>query len=404
MMDKFNDLHKRADDLHKAYGISMVDEVKKDWAQTTEFVKGWHGGTINAANIAEKVPKFLIEHGENGCLSGVCLEIPCIDPYAPNVSGCCCCHPWYSEKTYDFLEFFDKVTPQLHTGDVILCSWIVEDIGIQRCMMHSKWSHAGIIYRPSDCPEILTSPCNPETPSEHPSRPCIAQFIMNDGTSPALEIDDFELYMKDYLDKHSNVGAFHPDDNADTYSEFEITVRFLHGVDRTRNFYQCVENVIQQNKNKTYGLSQASGIDLCQANPCCFCLKSFETAEVDPNAMMCAEFVASVYQELGLINPDLNPNEFIPPMFDSSRHLWLRKGASLSMQHSTKSPETLDDRKRCGYKSQVGYAAPTGRGYWGVDTKKPVAIKAAGDDVSAPSGVQAPAQNTMQQPLLNNQR
>jgi len=402
MMNKFNDLHKRADDLHKAYGISMVDEVKKDWAQTTEFVKGWHAGTIKADNIGEKVPKFLTEHGENSCLSGICLEVPCIDPYAPNVSGCCCCHPWYSEKTYDFVEFFKEIPPQLHTGDIILCSWIVEDIGIQRCMMHSKWSHTGMIYRPSDCPEILISPSNPDNPSGHPSRPRIAQFIMNDGVSPALEIDDFEMYMKDYLDKHANVPPFHPNDNPDTYSEFEITVRFLQGVERTRNFYQSVESVINENKNKRYGMAMASGIDLCQANPCCFCLKSLETAEVETDAMMCAEFVASAYQELGLINPDLNPNEFIPPMFDSSRHLWLRKGASLSMQHTTKGPETMDDRKRCGYKSTPPTGCPDGSpGWWGVDTNAPVEIKWPAEEGSAPSGQSAPAQNTMKQPLIN---
>mmetsp|Transcript_12344 Transcript_12344/g.22096 ORF Transcript_12344/g.22096 Transcript_12344/m.22096 type:complete len:196 (-) Transcript_12344:128-715(-) len=195
--------------------------------------------------------------------------------------------------------------------------------------------------------------------------------------------------MKDYLDKFSNC------DDPDEKSPFLVGVRFLTGYTRDKDFYKSIEATIKACANVTYNMDTSSGIDLCQFWPCCKCMKSTE----EPNAMFCSEFVAKAFMNAGLINPKLNAAEFIPSMFDTSRHVWLRKGARLSEEHVVVGPNTLKERAAMGYKGQPGFLARKGDGIWGTDLTKAVKDLRYGE---AEDRMSPPQQNEMQTPLLQN--
>mmetsp|Transcript_2630 Transcript_2630/g.4843 ORF Transcript_2630/g.4843 Transcript_2630/m.4843 type:complete len:400 (-) Transcript_2630:210-1409(-) len=339
--------------------------VGQEWNQTVSFINGVRHQTLDTGRIDTMAPGWIIDHAEKSCLSGCCLEIPCCDWYAPNTSGCCCCHPWYVEKEYEFQDFWKEVLPMLHTGDIVLAAWPTEDgLKASKFLTHSVWSHVGFIYRPSDQPDILKHRCE-DYPEAHQSRPLVAQMLMGgDASHPsAFYMNDFEQSFKDYLDKFSNCAE------PDSKSPFMISVRFLTGLKRDKEFYQKIEEAVVESEKKTYNMDPMSGVDLCSFWPCCSALDATD----DPNTVFCSEFVALAYQKAGLINPKLNPAEFIPSMFDTSRYLWLRKG-SLTIQHTVIGPRSKEERARYGYKGQPGYLCPKGYGdgIYGTDVTKPI--------------------------------
>lgn len=252
------------------------------------------------------------------------------------------------------------------SGDVVLCAWPTEDgLRASKFITHSKWSHVGFIYRPSDFPQVLKMKDQDHPDKLHHSRPMIAQMLCSEDEEhpSAFYLNDFELTMKDYLDKFSNC------DNPEEKSPFLVGVRFLRYT-RDRAFYESIEATIKRYANVKYNMDTMSGIDLCQCWPCCKC----NQAKVETDAMFCSEFVAQAFMDAGLINPNLNAAEFIPSMFDTTRHVWLRKGAFLSEEHVVVGPNELADRDTMGYKGQPGYLAGErdGDGIWGTDLTKAI--------------------------------
>lgn len=380
-LDRLDNLHQRAHRLD-GRGPGFASDMK----DTADFVKtiATHKGNLDLSALREKAPEWLFRGGEYNCLSGVCQEIPCLDNYAPNCSGCCCIPPLYSRKKYEFHDFFEEVMPELHTGDIVLCAWPVEDGLVQeKWMMHSTWTHCGMIYRPSDCPQILKQVDEDYGAQSHPSRPLILQFLCDDPPRPehpqACYIVDFEDYMKTYLDKFINTNwsktANPPGLGHSHYSPFQVAVRFLTGVSRDAAFYKSVETAV--NKYKTWQYMSEfsnSGIDFCQRCPC---LAKAETTQFEESKMFCSEFVARMYQEMHLINSSLNPAEFTPPMFGTTRHVWLQSGAKLSKEHYLKGCNSRHERQIQGYKSRPGefFPGPYGvNGSWGVDVSRPVNV------------------------------
>jgi len=324
----------------------------------------------------ETLEKFTTS-GERCCCSGVCIDFPCWDRYAPNRSGCCCCHPRYDEEAYSFDAFFSIVVPRLHTGDVFLASWPKEEVGLNRCMMHSRSTHVGLVYRPSDCPEILRHRDRVVGDQVDMSRPLLMHVLLDgecgrrDGNG--LELVDLEVWVKDYIDKFSH------SDEPEDIGPFGVSVRMLHGVSRNESFYQAVEerlnkywDVDYEHEDRTLG-----AIDLCQGSRLpCF---GFEALREDDSSIFCSEFVAEVYKAAGLLDPDLSAGEFLPSFFDTSRRIALLGDACLSREHVLIGPDTLEERNALGYKhgppaeaAEHSFEEYGPGGFWGVEVSKPL--------------------------------
>jgi len=333
-------------------------------------------GVESIEEVEEKIPKCLYSQGENSCVSGICIEIPCCDPIAPNYGGCCCIKPAYNQKMYElgqFGDFFSQVLPSLHTGDIILCSWPKEDGNqINRCMTHSRWTHVGVVYRPSDSPHVLKQRFTDDGVSAHVTRPLIMQCLMTgNDTDPALSLHDAEVYLKDYLPKWPNW------ENPDDYSPFVIGVRHLQQVDKDDAFYEAFDACWARHKEEQYGgAGFLTAFDLCQFMPCC----EWMVANDDEGVIFCSEFVADVYKEAGLIQGDTDAAEVLPSYFDSTRRLKLLQGATLSVEHVFVGPNTKEEYEALGYGTPYGGdGPPAGLGWYGVDITKPIGVKAAHD-------------------------
>merc|ERR1711939_361366 len=103
-----------------------------------------------------------LDRGEDCCCSGIFIQPPCLNQYAPvrSCSGicCCCCPQVYDAEEKTLASWVQDILPELHTGDVVLTSWprgVYRDIHIARCCSHSRWTSIGLVYRPSDCPDVL---------------------------------------------------------------------------------------------------------------------------------------------------------------------------------------------------------------------------------------------------------
>mmetsp|Transcript_79050 Transcript_79050/g.218798 ORF Transcript_79050/g.218798 Transcript_79050/m.218798 type:complete len:351 (+) Transcript_79050:130-1182(+) len=327
------------------------------------------------------------------CCSGMCIDLPCMDRYAPNQSGCCCCTPRYIEEVHDIADFYQTVLPQLHTGDVVLCSWPVEGqtgTQISRCMAHTRTSHVGMVYRPSDSPGILKHRDMMFPDKVHASRPLMLHVIAAGECGPrmrtekgGMDIVDLEVWTKDYMDKFSHC---HKDcaEDVSMIGRQSFAVRMLVGVERDEAFYQAVEDVVEKyintefEKNVMTANVMVSQIDVCQAMPCCCCIR----ARKDTSMLFCSELTADAYKHTGLIDSGLNPSEMIPAMWDTTRKLKLRGDASLTVEHVCLGPATLEERRAMGYPDM---ADPSVRvdlscetfgpgGFFGVDVAQPVQV------------------------------
>jgi len=331
---------------------------------------------------ADRVPSCLYDKGENSCLSGACIEAPCCDVYAPNQS-CRFFKPSYNEKTYSYEEFYRDIMPKLHTGDIYLGGYPRSGNKIGAFATHSRWSHVGMIYRRSDCPEILKTKCVSAgediywSDQIHPSRPLIAEVVQYDDQTPGFTLGDFEDGSKMYLGQKMD-GPEYAD-----WEPWQVAVRFLTGVTRNTSFYQAIEECVTRNHNDMYKYDINVAIDLCQwmaAYPGCCCLQC-ERAPPQPGFVFCAEFVADCYQSAGLIDPDLDKAEFLPSMFDTTRALKLLEGAGLSpTEHRVVGIENEEEAVKAGFNQA--------NNTWGTDVTKAV------EDVPF-SGFGPPAQQDM---------
>jgi len=312
------------------------------------------------------------------------MELPCIDKYAPNASGCCCCAPRYDEILYDFRDFFNSVVPQLQTGDVILCSWPNEGFGTQtsRCMSHSRWSHVGVVYRPSESEHLqhrdLMFPHD-----VHKSRPLMLQMLapgeMGCRGKPqtgGMDIVDLEVYLKDYVDKFSHMPF--PQDPT-TSGIMMCAARMLRGVERDAEFYKRIEEVVNRFKDSPFEGSMMkrnvikSQVDLCQS-----CLPCFR-AKHEVGMLFCSELAGEVYVGARLVSPELEVCEMVPAMWDSTRRLQLMNGGRLTREHVFLGPSTYQERLQFGYPEvqnrEQRYSTSDGvfgaGGFWGVETRKP---------------------------------
>lgn len=302
-------------------------------------------------------------------------------------------------------DWFSKLLPQLHTGDVILTSTPRGKFGtdINRCMSHSRTTHIGLVYRPSDSPTILKHKDRHFPDKVDASRPLLLQML-GGGTvghreqgkeefkRGGMEIVDLETYLKDYLDKFSYYE--HPLEKEPCI----VGVRMLSGFTRDVTFYTQVEDIVTEHWNKPFQHDVGNvkiQIDCCQT--LCYCCPSTLScchAKDDSNSFICSELVAQVYVKTGLLKKDLcgndlNPGEFVPVHWDSSRRLRLLSGVSLSKEYLIVGPRSVEERAAMGYQklqseiTNLSIANGPG-GWWGVDTQAPV-----------PNEVHAPEQLTM---------
>eukprot|EP00928_Gymnodinium_smaydae_P061765 TRINITY_DN45778_c0_g1_i1.p1 TRINITY_DN45778_c0_g1~~TRINITY_DN45778_c0_g1_i1.p1 ORF type:complete len:614 (+),score=104.82 TRINITY_DN45778_c0_g1_i1:69-1910(+) len=333
-------------------------------------------GTLKQQEALEEF-HGLFEKGEYEILSGICIEMPCCDQYAPNTSGCClCCPPTYEEETYTASDFYTNIMPQLRTGDIYLGAFPRHGALEANFMLHTKWTHAGIIYRRSDCPEILKHTLREggvtqDNSEVDASRPLIAEVLdYGDPNMEAFTLSDFETSSLRYLAQKPSwyAGEVTKSESAEAAARVEpfmIAVRFLRNPDGTQftrdtEFYQQIEAAITTNlkcgyafnqlplalnfgqwaiphlkKLKAPGLSTVEGVLLAEN----------DVDESGKDKIFCAEFVADVYQRTGLLDAKLNKNEFSPACFDSSRHLCLR-GAKLSGEHVLIGMNSKDCQKK----------------------------------------------------------
>lgn len=320
---------------------------------------------------AMKAVDSIFDDAEYGLCAGICQEIPCFDPVAPTTSGClCCCPPTYDQTIYSVDiegrtpdDFFKDVMQTLQTGDIYLGAYPRPFAKQANYMLHSKWTHAGVIYRRSDCPEILKTPLkNSDVESVDPSRPLVAEVLNWDGEAPmgdqcpAFTLRDFESVVLGYCRQKTDLDDQFNDMKEmgkDPHTErnkcppFMVAVRRLLNPDgtpftRTKQFYENVEAAIADTIPRTYSFDHiALGVNFGQfmLEPCkamhCPCAKMYEDVAVaglkeeDKEAVFCGEFVANVYKKTGLLAESANANEFSPPCFDSSRHININ-GAKLT--------------------------------------------------------------------------
>jgi len=271
-----------------------------------------------------------------------------------------------------------------------------------------------MIYRPSDCLGILKHRDRMFSHDVHVSRPLMLHMISGGEQGHRIERErggmdllDFEVYTKDYLDKfmHANLAAF-PD--PDKISHQSVGVRLLSGIVRDTAYYEKIEASIDKYLSHLFKVDcrssniMVSQLDLCQEQlPCCSCLRAREDTE---HSLICSEFVAEVYKNAGLVDSRLNPSEFVPAMFDTTRDLLLSGGAKLSHEHVLHGPKVLADRRAMGYpvlppsvaSNQKRYPVNSMEfgpgGFAQVNVGK--AVESADMSIS-----NAPAQNSMHAPL-----
>lgn len=319
-------------------------------------------------------------------MSGACMNFPSCDHYAPNQSGCCCYGPRYYEEEYSFSDFFEKVLPCLHTGDLILASWPLgtyAGTNMSRFMGHSRSSHVGFVYRPSDCLEVLTSRDLVYGNLVNSTRPLFAQFLAGGEQGNrvkkegGLDIVDAETFMKDYMDKFAHTPLSIASDPT-TINTQSMSVRFLHSVKRDRAFYEAVQRCIVQNLNIPFdnSPSQKTFFDTLENLPCC-CCEIVKSSVKD--GYICSEFVAQMYESIGLVSSkNKSTAEYEPTAFDTTRKLLLLGGAELSCEYRVLGASTRAQRASFGYPDM---ANPNDRqdvstkagGFWGVDISKAMA-------------------------------
>lgn len=324
-----------------------------------------------AASIKDLIPEWAYAGAENAVCSGVCLAVPCCDRISPNISGCCCMPLVYDDVLCDFDHFFTEVVPHLHTGDIFLSSWPSkrgEWAETGRCMQRTRWTHVGMVYRPSDNTEILTSRDKIFKDGVCASRPLIMQMLvygeMGFRDGHGFELVDLETWIKDFLDKFSHCAE------PESEGQFIAGVRFLLDFERTNDFYKIVQSKVNEFWHKPYeehDITMAA-MDLCE------CIPGLSAMEMksDDNSLFCSEMVAEVYKAVGLVKKNINTAEFIPKNFDSSSWLWLQGGARLSAEYIVKCAMTEEQRSATKYKNR-GLRDPLSKdkfgigGFWGVD-------------------------------------
>lgn len=316
------------------------------------------------------------------------MNYACCDQYAPNQSGCGCYGPRYYQAEYAFSDFFEKVLPCLHTGDVILAAWPLgadTSTNMTRFMGHSRSTHVGFVYRPSDCLEVLTSRDLVYGNKVNSTRPLIAQFqaggeqgnrVKKEG---GFDIVDAETFMKDYLDKFAHTPLSIASDPT-TMNTPSISVRFLQSVKRDRVFYEAVQRSLLQNWNIPFNNKPSSKtyLDICENLPCCCCCVVKPSLQ---DGYICSEFVGQMYESIGLVSSrGESIAEYEPTAFDTTRKLLLLGGVEFSQEYRVLGPSTRAQRASFGYPTMDN---PNDRqdvstkpgGFWGVDISQPVAIQ-----------------------------
>jgi len=329
-----------------------------------------------ADKLKARLPAWTYAGGEKAICSGVCLAIPCLDKYAPNVTGCCCMPISYDQELCDFNYFFENVVPNLHTGDIFLTSWPSkpgEWAETGRCMMRSRWTHVGMVYRPSDSP-ILHTRDRIFGFQTHDSRPLIAHMLVygemgfRDGTG--FEMVDLETWTKDYLDKYSH--SFEPDN----IGEMIVGVRFLTGIERNDDFYRTIQQKVDDYWFRPYETQDTmmAAVDLFECLPCCKFMKNKQ----DDSSIFCSELVAEFYKAAGMLDSSLSGGEFIPRHFATNSRLRLLKG-ELSREFVLVGPMSEEERNSCKYKNRgqgdilsKDKFGPSG--FWGVNTQAAMEI------------------------------
>jgi len=277
-------------------------------------------------------------------------------------------------------KFVSDIVPQLHTGDVVLAAWPRASFSSQtvRMLHHSRFTHVGVVYRPSDCPDILKHRDRIFGKDVHPSRPLVAQFV-NGGEmghrekteKGGLDLVDLQVYLEDHVDKFS-----HFPEGKDP-SKFEcgvVGVRMLLGATRDEQFYKNMEATVEKYWDVDFQRDpdKASQLDCCQCLPCCCCLR----ASNDDSDLICSEFAGQVYVRTGLVSDKFNPSEMVPPMWDSTRKLRLQDGVSLSKEYIFLGPTSLEERKAMGFQD-ISIRGPVSTkcgagGFAGVDCSREV--------------------------------
>mmetsp|Transcript_113883 Transcript_113883/g.317089 ORF Transcript_113883/g.317089 Transcript_113883/m.317089 type:complete len:592 (-) Transcript_113883:72-1847(-) len=351
---------------------------------------------FSGASLKELLPEWTYAGAEHALCSGACLELPCLDCQSPNLSGCCCMPLIYDEVNCSFEFFFEEVLSRLHTGDIFLSSWPSkpgEWAETGRCLQRTRWTHVGMVYRPSDCLTVLTSRDRIFNDQVHESRPMIMHMLvcgeMGFRDGHGFELVDLETWVKDFLDKHSHCA------DPESEGQFLAGVRLLQGVERGEAFCSKVQAKVDEFWHRPYELQDITkaGFDLCECIPnlCPTEMKS------DTNSLFCSEMVAEVYKATGLLKASVNGSELIPKNFDTTSYLWLQHGASLSQEYVLCSAAGTKEREARGYKNRGNPDPVSSRfgpaGFWGVDPSKQLASSQGLPPV--PSAMSAPAQLAM---------
>jgi len=335
--------------------------------------------------------------------------------------------PSYVDREVSFQHFFEVVAPELRTGDIVVASWPNEQdfgTGVSRCMAHSRTSHVAMIYRPSDCPSILKYRDLKFADQVHESRPLLVQMIAAGECghrirreTGGLEVVDFEVYAKDYLDKFQhNPQSFDPR----TSAPHRMSVRTLNDFQRTQAFYEAVEAAITKHLDKPFNGAKtwnvmSSQLDMCQGCFRCYCCRVPWLANEQLDSLFCSVLIADIWKTAGLLDSKLIASEMVPAMWDTTRRIQLQQGASLSLEVSVLGPQTEQERTEAmKYPARTGQPGQGGGfdiscdefgsgGFWRVDVTKPSESTGNGaTSKGAPTGhSEAPNMQTMQQPAGN---
>merc|ERR1719330_1582272 len=166
-----------------------------------------------------------------------------------------------------------------------------------------------------------------------------------DQEKGGMDIIDFEVWVKDYLDKFQHNPA---EVNPSATAPHLLAVRRLTNFDRTKEWFQSFEAVVESYMNSPFNEAMnwnimSAQIDCCQSicRPGC-CWRSLD----DPKGLLCSTMVADAMKKTQLLDPTMESAEYVPAMWDTTRKLALLAGAKLSKEYFTQGPVAVEERER----------------------------------------------------------
>ncbi len=184
---------------------------------------------------------------------------------------------------------YDKIRSKLQTGDIVLFSGKGGlSTGI-KWFTASRWSHLGMVVRPTDFDVVLLW-----------------------EASPITDIKDFMTGKV-----HKGVRLVALSERIQTY-EGEICIRHL-SVERKPKMLKALNRLREDLKNRPFETDVIELLKSAWEGP-------FGQNEPDLSSLFCSELVAEAYQHMGLLDKHKPSNEYTPRDFSEEGQLKLIKG------------------------------------------------------------------------------